>query len=216
MTSILAFDAYGTLFDVHAAASRQRDAIGASWERLSQLWRQKHLEYTWIHSQTGRMVPFWRLAGESLDFAIASVGGVPEGVRAALLQSYRRMPAFAEVGDALRTAKQAGSRLAIVSNGDPDMLADAIEGANFGGTFDAVLSVAACGAYKPDMRVYRLVTDAFAVAPEAVTFFSSNRWDIAGAHVFGMRTCWVNRSGAPDEYPDMPADEVRRDLAGLV
>jgi 2-haloacid dehalogenase len=215
MSTHFVFDAYGTLFDVHAAAARQREAIGPNWERLSQLWRQKHLEYSWIHAQTGRPIAFWTLTERSLDFAVASVGGVPAGVRAALLGAYRKMSAFAEVPDALTRLKQTGKRLAILSNGDPDMLADAVANAALDGLFDAVISVAEAGVFKPDQRVYRLVTDRFGVRPGDVTFLSSNRWDVAGAHVFGMHTVWVNRAGAPDEYPDMPAGRIARDLSAL-
>lgn len=209
------FDAYGTLFDVHAAAGAQKDAIGAGWEKLSQTWRSKHLEYSWVHALTGRDVSFWALTQRSLDFAITSIGGVPEGVREKLLAAYRRMDAFQEVPGVLQALKARGAQLAILSNGDPDMLADAVSSAGLGGVFDAVLSVREAGIFKPDMAVYRLVLDRFGGAAEDVSFQSSNRWDIAGAEVFGFRTVWVNRAGAPDEYPDMAADRIERDLTGL-
>lgn len=214
--TVYAFDAYGTLFDVHAAATRQSQSIGPAWERLSQIWRQKHLEYTWIYAQTGRPASFWTLAERSLDFAIASVGGIPAGVRENLLGAYRKMDTFAEVPRVLTALKSSGAQLAILSNGDPDMLTELVGAANLTSTFDAVISVADAGIFKPSARVYRLVTDRFAVQPGTVTFLSSNRWDIAGASAFGFRTTWVNRAGAPDEYPDMPADRVVRDLTALI
>ena len=214
--AIYAFDAYGTLFDVHAAASRQRDAIGANWERLSQLWRTKHLEYSWIHAQTGRHTRFWTLTERSLDFAIASVGGVPAGVRENLLAAYRKMAAFPEVPRVLAALRERGARLAILSNGDPDMLADAIAASGLDGVFEAVVSVAEAGVFKPAMPVYKLITDRFSCKPADVSFQSSNRWDVAGGQVFGYRTVWVNRAGMPDEYPDMPAALVARDLDALL
>lgn len=213
---VYAFDAYGTLFDVHAAATRQSTSIGPAWERLSQIWRQKHLEYTWIHAQTGRPASFWTLAERSLDFAIASVGGIPTGVRENLLGAYRKMETFPEVPGVLETLKSRGAKLAVLSNGDPDMLTELVAAAHLDTTFDAVISVTEAGIFKPNERVYRLVTDRFAVQPGDVTFMSSNRWDIAGANAFGFRTNWVNRAGAPDEYPDMPADRVVKDLTALV
>jgi 2-haloacid dehalogenase len=212
---IFAFDAYGTLFDVHAAANRQRDAIGPHWDRFSQVWRSKHLEYTWIHAQTGRDTTFWTLTQRSLDFAAATIGGVSPEARAALLAAYRKMAAFLEVPGTLAALRAKGHRLAILSNGDPDMLVDAVSGAGLADTFDHVLSVRQAGVFKPAMAVYKLVTDAFACEPADVRFFSSNRWDVAGGTVFGYRTIWVNRSGAPDEYPDMPAGRTVRDLRGL-
>ena len=216
MTKVYAFDAYGTLFDVHAAASAYRDEIGPAWKRMSQLWRQKHLEYTWVHTMTGRMVSFWTLAARSLDFAIAAVGGVPAGVRDKLLGAYRSMAAFAEVKETLCELKARGASLAILSNGDPDMLDAAVTSAELQGVFDAVISIQDAGVFKPDMAVYGLVTQRFGCAAGDVTFLSSNRWDIAGAHVFGFRTVWINRTNQPDEYPDFPAGAVGRDLRVLV
>jgi 2-haloacid dehalogenase len=118
------FDAYGTLFDVHSAASRHRDLVGESWAQMSQIWRTKHLEYTWIHAQTRRHVPFWTLAGRSLDFAAASVGGISPEARTALLAAYRTLSAYPEVPDVLRRLKQQGHSTAILTNGDPDMIAE--------------------------------------------------------------------------------------------
>ncbi len=213
---IYAFDAYGTLFDVHAAANRHSAAIGPAWERLSQTWRQKHLEYTWIHAQTGRQISFWTLAERSLDFAIASVGGIPDGMRVRLLNAYRKMETFPEVPRVLAELKRRGSKCAILSNGDPDMLAELVAAARLIDAFDAVVSVAEVGIFKPNQAVYALVTDRFGVEPRDVTFISSNRWDIAGAAVYGFEAVWINRQGAADEYPDMPPARVVQDLAALL
>ena len=215
-TPLFVFDAYGTLFDVHAAAGRHRDEIGPSYERLSQTWRAKHLEYTWIHAQTGRPIEFWTLTQRSLDYAISATGGVPAGVREKLLAAYRKMAAFAEVPGILAVLRSKGARLAILSNGDPDMLDDAVSSAELMGVFEAVLSVSAAGTFKPSMTVYQLVLDRMVGKPEDVTFLSSNRWDVAGAQVFGFKTVWVNRAGLPDEYPDMPAGRTVRDLNALI
>jgi 2-haloacid dehalogenase len=210
------FDAYGTLFDVHAAAARYSQALGPSWQALSQLWRAKHLEYTWVLSLGGRNASFWTLAERSLDYAIAAVGGVPAGVRDALLAAYRVMAAYPEVLDVLAALKTQGARLAILSNGDPDMLEDAVAAAGLGGLLDAVLSVSAAGLFKPAPAVYRLASDRFGCAPGAISFQSSNRWDIAGAKAFGFGCVWVNRAGAPDEYPELRPDRVVADLRGLL
>lgn len=209
------FDAYGTLFDVHAAASRHRDAIGASWERLSQAWRTKHLEYTWVHALSGRHERFWVLAERSLDYAIATVGGIPADTRSKLLSAYRAMPAYPEVSSILAELKRAGAKLAILTNGDRDMIDDAIVSAGLTGAFDEVMTVHAAGTYKTDPRVYQLACERFAIAPAAISFQSSNRWDIAGAKAFGFHCVWINRLGAPDEYPDMPPDRTVNDLRAL-
>jgi 2-haloacid dehalogenase len=211
------FDAYGTLFDVHAAAERYKEAIGPKWQQLSQSWRTKHIEYSWHVSLTGRQASFWSLAERSLDYAIASVGGsVPAELRGSLLACYREMDAYPEAREVLQALKERGDKLAILSNGDPDMLADAVRAARLDGLFDAVLSVAPAGIFKPSMKVYQLVIDRFGGAPADVSFQSSNRWDIAGAKAFGFRCTWINRSGAPDEYADLAPDRVVRDLRGLL
>jgi 2-haloacid dehalogenase len=211
------FDAYGTLFDVHAAAERHKDAIGPKWQQLSQTWRAKHIEYSWHASLAGRRATFWSLAERSLDHAIASVGGgVSPDVRGKLLAAYRTMDAYPEVREVLGALKARGNTLAILSNGDPDMLADAVRAAQLEGLFDAVLSVEAAGIFKPSMKVYQLVIDRFGGSPTEVSFQSSNRWDIAGAKVFGFTCVWINRTGALDEYPDLPPDRVVNDLRALV
>ena len=211
------FDAYGTLFDVHAAAERHKDAIGPRWQQLSQIWRVKHIEYSWHASLVGKPAMFWSLAERSLDYAIASVGGgVSTDARGALLAAYRTMEAYPEVREVLSALKARGDNLAILSNGDPDMLGDAVRAAKLEGLFDAVLSVATAGIFKPSMKVYRLVIDRFGGTPADVSFQSSNRWDIAGAKAFGFTCVWINRTGALDEYPDLPPDRVVKDLSALV
>ena len=211
------FDAYGTLFDVHAAAERHKEAIGPRWQQLSQTWRVKHIEYSWHASLAGRRATFWSLAERSLDYAIASVGGgVSPDVRAKLLAAYRTMDAYPEVREVMNALKARGDKLAILSNGDPDMLVDAVRAAHLEGVFDAVLSVEAAGIFKPSMKVYQLVIDRFGGAPAGVSFQSSNRWDIAAAKAFGFRCVWVNRTSAPDEYPELAPDRVVRDLTALL
>jgi 2-haloacid dehalogenase len=211
------FDAYGTLFDVHAAAERQKDSIGPKWKELSLIWRAKHLEYTWVYSLAGRQAMFWMLAQRSLDFAIAEVGGGISGdARARLLASYRTMATYPEVPDVLGALKARGNKLVILSNGDADMLTDAVRAAKLDGMFDAVISVVSAGIFKPSAKVYQLVLDRLGGTPADVSFQSSNRWDIAGAKAFGFRCVWINRTGAADEYPDLPPDRTVPDLRALL
>ena len=211
-----AFDAYGTLFDVHSAAAKYAGEIGPNWERLSQTWRAKHLEYTWIWAGTGRHTTFWKLAGDSLDTAIATVGGIPGGMRDKLLAAYRTLDAYPEVAGVLAELKAGGAKLAILTNGDPDMIDDAVRSARLTGVFDRLITVHEAGVFKPHRPVYELVSRHFGVPLSAVSFQSSNRWDVTAGKVAGMRAVWVNRTGAPDEYPDTPPDLVMRDLGPLV
>src|SRR4029079_11025348 len=217
MRNVFVFDAYGTLFNLHAAAERHKDAIGPAWQQLSQTWRTKHIEYTWVHSLSGVRVSFWEIAQRSLDYAIASTGAsVSSDVRQNLLAAYRRMDAYPEVAEVLAALKSRGDRVAILSNGDPDMLDDVVRSAGLENVFDAVLSVTAAGIFKPAPAVYTLATRHFACQPGDISFQSSNRWDIAGAKAFGFHCVWINRIGAPDEYPDLRPDRVVRDLRALL
>ena len=209
------FDAYGTLFDVHSAAAKHAAEIGPNWERLSQVWRAKHLEYTWIWAGTGRHTTFWKLAGDSLDYASASVGGIPAGMREKLLASYRTLDAYPEVPGVLAQLKARGAKLAILTNGDADMIVDAVRAAKLDGVFDRLITVHEAGIFKPHRAVYDLITRHFGVPLSQVSFQSSNRWDVTACKVAGMRAVWVNRTGAPEEYPDTPPDLTLRDLNGL-
>jgi len=211
------FDAYGTLFNLDAAAERHQAAIGPGWRHFSQTWRSKHIEYTWHHTLTRTPATFWRLAERSLEFAIAATGiGIGREVRAGLLAAYRQMAAYPEVAEVMSALKGRGATLAILSNGDPDMLADAVSAAGLSDVFDAVLSVAAAGAFKPARPVYQLASDHFGCRAAEISFQSSNRWDIAGAKAFGFYCVWVNRNGVPNEYPELPPDRVVGDLRGIL
>jgi 2-haloacid dehalogenase len=212
MPDIYVFDAYGTLFDVHSAVARHREAVGAQADRLSELWRTKQLEYTWVRSLMGVRRDFSALTQEALDFAAARCGGLSPATRAALLDAYRTLSAYPDVRPTLSALKARGARTAILSNGTPAMLADAVRAAGIGDLLDAVLSIEEAGVFKTDPRTYALVTARFDCKPAAVSFQSSNRWDIAGAVAFGFAGVWINRSGQPDEYADLAPHRV---LAGL-
>jgi len=209
MLGAYVFDAYGTLFDVHAAVARHRAAAGPDADRLSELWRTKQLEYTWTLTLAGRYTDFWTVTERALDFALARVSSVDRALRGRLLEAYLTLDTFADARAALADLKAKGTRLAILSNGSPRMLAAAVEAAGIGGVLDAVLSVDAIRRYKPRPEVYALVTDALATASADVAFVSSNRWDVMGAVSFGFTAFWVNRSRAPNEYEDFaPLREI--------
>ena len=208
------FDAYGTLFDVHSAVGRLRPQIGTHADALSQLWRTKHLEYSWLRALMGRHADFWQVTGEALDYALARAE-VDASVREPLMQAYLTLEAYPEVGDVLRRLRAAGLKLAILSNGEPAMLAAAVENAGLGTLLDAVISVEEAGVYKPDPRVYRLAVDRLAVRADQIAFQSSNAWDVNGAACFGLRPVWINRFGAPAERLPGDAEHELRDLSGL-
>jgi 2-haloacid dehalogenase len=207
------FDAYGTLFDVHAAIARHRDAAGREADHFSEIWRTKQLEYAWMLSAAGHYVDFWTLTERALDHAFARVPAVDRALRARLLDAYFKLDAFPDARQALNALRAKGVKTAILSNGSPRMLEAAVMTAGI--ELDAVLSVDAIRIYKPQPAVYAMVTDRFGIAPADVAFVSSNRWDVMGATAFGFRCVWVNRANLPDEYPEFTPVAVVRDLASL-
>ena len=215
MVSAYVFDAYGTLFDVHAAIARHRAAAGSDADRFSEIWRTKQLEYTWTLTLAGHYADFWTLTERALDFAFARVPSVDRSLRPKLLEAYLALDAFPEARTALATLKARGLRLAILSNGTPRMLAAAVEAAGIAGQLDAVLSVESVRRYKPRPEVYVLATDTLGLQPSEIAFVSSNRWDVMGAVSFGFRAYWVNRTGVPDEYQDFPPLQRIDDLTAL-
>jgi 2-haloacid dehalogenase len=214
--NLYVFDAYGTLFDVHSAVARLADRVGPEAGRLSALWRTKQLEYSWVRGLMRRHADFWRLTEDALDYALAAVGGIDPTLRRPLLDAYRSLDAYPEVPEVLKALRGRGASLAILSNGSPAMLADAVRSAGLGDRFDAVLSVEEVGIFKPDPAVYRLVLDRFGGSAEDVSFQSSNAWDVAGASAFGFATVWINRTGQPREYPDVGKVREARDLTALL
>jgi 2-haloacid dehalogenase len=214
MPRAFVFDAYGTLFDVHAAIGRHRAAAGPDADRFSEIWRSKQLEYTWTLTLAGRYVDFWTLTEHALDFAFARFPSVDRALRPELLDAYWTLDAFADARAGLRGLKARGLSTAILSNGSPKMLTAAVDAAGIGGDLDAVLSVDAIRRYKPLPEAYTLVTERFGIAPADVVFVSSNRWDVMGAASFGFRTAWINRANAPEEYGPAP-DAVLTDLHRL-
>jgi 2-haloacid dehalogenase len=215
------FDAYGTLFDV-AAAARQAASepdfaqIRDTWSQLAEHWRQKQLQYTWLRAVVGEHDDFWTVTREGLDWTMEKTGYAGDAaLRERLLALYWELQSYPEVPDVLRTLKSAGLKTAILSNGSPDMLAGAVSSAGIGDLLDAVLSVESVGVFKPDARVYDLVSGHFGCANEDVLFVSSNGWDAGCATGYGFETAWVNRAGDPvDRLPWTPA-HVLTDLTGI-
>lgn len=215
MPSIFVFDAYGTLFNVHAAITRCGQA-GPDAERMSEIWRTKQLEYTWTLTLAGHYVDFWVLTERALDYALARVSAVDRTLKPKLLESYFRLDAFPDVRATLRTLKAKGNRTGILSNGSPNMLKGAVDATGIGGDLDALLSVDTVKMFKPRPEVYRLVTDHYQCKPGDVTFVSSNRWDVMAGTSVGFNSLWVNRSKMPDEYVDFPPKQTLSNLNALV
>jgi 2-haloacid dehalogenase len=204
------FDAYGTLFDVAAAARVAAEQPGQEelarvWPKLAADWRTKQLQYTWLRAVTGDHVSFWDVTKDGLDWAMEASGLDDPVLRETLLALYWELPAYKEVPAMLATLKAEGFLTAILSNGSPDMLAGAVDFAGVELWLDAVLSVEDVQVFKPARRVYDMVHNRFGTQPEQVLFVSSNGWDAAAASAYGFQTAWVNRAGEPmDRLPAKP------------
>ena len=204
------FDAYGTLFDFAAAAAGCRDALGDKTGGLTSLWRDKQLQYTWLRGLQGRHADFWQVTSDALDFTMETLGIEDVRLRARLLDLYRTLRCFPEVPQVLEELKQTGFVTAILSNGTPGMLADAVQGAGLAGLLDHVLSVEQVGVFKPHPDVYRLAVDTLGMPAAEITFQSSNAWDAHAASAFGMRVVWCNRYAQKRErLPGSPDHEIR-------
>lgn len=203
------FDAYGTLFDVNSAARAAQDSLGEKWHPLAELWRTKQLQYSWLRSLGGRYVDFWQLTGDALEFALSTLKIEDPTLRARLMNLYQAPSTYPEVSDTLKRLKTAGMKLAILSNGSPAMLAEAVANAGIADLFDAILSVDEVKVYKPHPSVYALASKRLNVVAPRICFVSSNGWDAYSAKAFGFRTLWCNRFGqAPERIPETPDAQI--------
>src|SRR6516165_2762978 len=182
---------------------------GDSIDKLTALWRDKQLQYTWLRAVQGRHADFWQVTGDALDFALETLGLGDARLRTRLMDLYLTLDAFPEVPETLRRLKAGGVKTAILSNGTPDMLDAAVGNAAIGDLLDAVLSVEAVGVYKPHPKVYHLAVDRFGIPGAAISSQSSNAWDAYAASAFGMRVVWCNRYGQrPERLPGRPDFEI--------
>jgi 2-haloacid dehalogenase len=186
-------------------------------ERLSALWRDKQLQYTWLRAAQRRHADFLQVTADALDFTLETLALTRSALRERLLDLYLRLSPFPEVPQTLAQVRAAELATAVLSNGTPAMLAAAVGAAELNDLFDAVLSVEEVGAFKPDPRVYQLAVDRLGTPAASIAFVSSNGWDAHAASAFGMQVVWCNRyrqrrerlPGAPDReittLADLPA-----------
>lgn len=214
------FDAYGTLFDVAAAAREAaaepgREAFAEHWPSIARTWRLKQLQYTWLRATAGVHQDFWAVTEDGLDYALEEQEIDDDDLRTRLLQLYWELSAYPEVPAMLSALKGDGRATAILSNGTPDMLRGAVRAAGIDDVLDVSLSVQSVGVFKPARPVYSLVGDYFGCSAREVLFVSSNCWDACAASGYGFHSVWANRAGEPmDRLPWRPAHVVS-DLTGI-
>ena len=221
MFRAIVFDAYGTLFDVDAAArdvaaEPGRAGFAAVWPRISGDWRRKQLEYTWLRAITDTHVDFRQVTRDALDWALDAAGMPEHDLRDRLLALYWELEPYPEARAVLDALRAEGFATAILSNGTPELIETAVRHGGLEGRFDALLSVEAAGIYKPSPRVYDLAPARFGCAPAEILFVSSNGWDVCSAARYGFQTVWVNRARAPAERLAAAPDHETRDLTGVL
>ena len=186
------FDAYGTLFDVNSAAAKCKEKLGDKWENFANAWRTTQLEYTWLRSLMKKYKNFWQITEDSLDHTMATFK-IDKNMREELLNLYKELIPYPEVKECLDGLKSKKIKIAILSNGTPDLLKRLVESNNIQNYFDDIMSAENVGVYKPDSKVYEMPIKKYSCKPENICFLSSNTWDVSGGGVFGYNAIWVNR-----------------------
>jgi 2-haloacid dehalogenase len=186
------FDAYGTLFDVNSAAAKCKEKLGDKWENFANAWRTTQLEYTWLRSLMKKHKNFCQITEDSLDHAMETFN-INKNMRKELLNLYKELSPYPEVKECLDALKSKKIKIAILSNGTPDLLNELVESNNIQSYFDNIISVEDVKIYKPDPKVYEMPIKKYNCKPENICFLSSNTWDVSGGGVFGYNAIWVNR-----------------------
>ena len=207
-TKAVVFDAYGTLFDVNSAAKRCKDKIGTKWETFANFWRTTQLEYTWLRSLMKRHKNFWDITEDSLDKSM-KVFNINKNMKNELLSLYKILSPYPEVKGVLEDLKKKNFKLAILSNGTPDLLNELVESNKLNNLFDDLFSIEEVKIYKPDPRVYEIPIKKYKIKSDEITFLSANTWDVSGGGNFGYNSIWVNRHNSIFDILDFqPKNEI--------
>ena len=209
------FDAYGTLFDVNSAAEKCKDKIGDKWEGFANHWRTTQLEYTWLRSLMKRHKDFWQVTEDSLDKSMKAYE-IDSSMRNELLDLYKILSPFKEVPEVLKSLKEKDLKLAILSNGTPDLLDELVKSNNLENIFDDIFSIEEVGVYKPDSKVYDIPIKKYQIQRNEVAFLSANTWDVSGGGNYGYNSIWVNRNNNTFDNLDYAPKHQIKDLSKLL
>jgi len=187
------FDAYGTLFDVNSAAEKCKEKIGDKWEGFANYWRTTQLEYTWLRSLMKRHKDFWQITEDSLDKSM-KLYNIDILMKEELLNLYKVLSPFPEVKETLNKLKDTNYKLAILSNGTPDLLNQLVRSSDLENIFDDIFSIEEVRIFKPYSKVYDIPLKKYKIQKNEIVFLSANTWDVSGAGNYGYNTVWVNRS----------------------
>ena len=209
------FDAYGTLFDVNSAAEKCKDKIGDKWEGFANYWRTTQLEYTWLRSLMKRHKDFWQITEDSLDKSM-EVFNIDKNMKVELLNLYKILSPYPEVKEVLENLKKKKLKLAILSNGTPDLLNELVNKNNLDTIFDDLFSIEEVKIFKPDSKVYNLPAKKYNVQPSEIVFLSANTWDVSGGGNYGYNSVWVNRNNSHFDNLDYKPKIEIKNLKGLL
>ncbi|WP_019140898.1 haloacid dehalogenase type II [Noviherbaspirillum massiliense] len=213
----IAFDAYGTLFDVYSIRTLAERLFPSRGAELADLWRSKQIEYAQLRTLCSMYRPFWEVTQDALVFACKKLGvELTLEAQTQLMGQYAKLEAFPENLEVLSQLQALGMKLAILSNGNPQMLEAAVAAVGMQGLFSQLLSVDAVRKFKTAPEAYQLGPDVFGVSPKNILFVSSNGWDICGASWFGYRTYWINRTNGPFEELGVVPDGTGPDMWALL
>mgnify|MGYP001476322697 FL=1 len=205
----IVFDAFGTLFDVNSAAEKSKNKIGNKWENFANFWRTTQLEYTWLRSLMKKHKNFWQITEDSLDKSMETFQ-IDKSLRNDLLSLYKELSPYPEVKNVLENLKKKSFKLAILSNGTPELLNHLVKSSDLENLFDDIFSVEEVKIYKPDPKVYDIPTNKYKVSRDEIMFLSANTWDVSGAGNYGYNTIWVNRgNNIFDRLDYKPKNEVK-------
>ena len=205
----IVFDAYGTLFDVNSAAEKSKDKIGNKWENFANFWRTTQLEYTWLRSLMKKHKNFWQITEDSLDKSMETFQ-IDKSLRNDLLSLYKELSPYPEVKNVLENLKKKSFKLAILSNGTPELLNHLVKSSDLENLFDDIFSVEEVKIYKPDPKVYDMPVNKYKVSKGEIAFLSANTWDVSGAGNYGYNSIWVNRNNSVfDKLDYKPKNEVK-------
>ena len=205
----IVFDAYGTLFDVNSAAEKCKDKIGNKWENFANFWRTTQLEYTWLRSLMKKHKNFWQITEDSLDKSMETFQ-IDKSLRNDLLNLYKQLSPYPEVKNVLENLKKQSFKLAILSNGTPELLNHLVKSSDLENLFDNIFSVEEVKIYKPDPKVYDIPVNKYKASKGEITFLSANTWDVSGAGNYGYNSIWVNRNNSVfDKLDYKPKNEIK-------
>ena len=204
----IVFDAYGTLFDVNSAAEKCKNKLGNKWESFANFWRTTQLEYTWLRSLMKKHKDFWQITEDSLDKSM-KVFNIDNNLKNELLNLYKILSPYPEVKKVLKNLKERKFKLAILSNGTPELLNDLVKKNDLNNLFDDLFSIEEVQIYKPDSKVYDLPIKKYNINPNEIVFLSANTWDVSGGGNYGYHSIWVNRNKSHfDNLDYLPKNEI--------